>query len=109
VTVHSTQLGHNVAVGVSEVTLYTVPTGKRALLKGYVICNTSSSANELALELYNGATLLAFWREFLAIEETAGDTIIRTPWLVLDAGQALKAVAAHASVSVLLAGTELLL
>jgi hypothetical protein len=106
VSVHSNQLA-TVTVGTTEVTCYTVPTGKRTIVKNIVACNTNAAANTVAIEVYNGATLLAFFRLYTAIEETPGDTVSMLPWIVLNAGQTLKAVSAHASTVLLISGSEL--
>jgi hypothetical protein len=107
VSVHSNQLAATTGLGVTEITLYTVPTGKRTIVKSVILLNTNAAANIAALEVYNGATLLAFMRFYLAITATAGDTVNVSTWFVLNAGQTLKAIATKASVSVLISGSEL--
>lgn len=106
-TTRSTQLGIDVGVGTTEVTLYTVPTGKRSIVKGLQMTNTNAAANFTAIEVYSGATLLGFWREYMAAGGVTGDSITKELWLVLNAGQALKAVSHAASVSVIVSGAEL--
>jgi hypothetical protein len=107
VSVHSNQLAATTGLGTTEITLYTVPTGKRTIVKSIVLLNTNAAANIVAIEVYNGATLLAFMRFYLAIEATAGDTVNAQTWFVLNAGQTLKGIATKASASVLISGSEL--
>jgi hypothetical protein len=107
VSVHSNQLAATTGLGTTEITLYTVPTGKRTIVKSVVLLNTNAAANIAALEVYSGATLLAFMRFYLAITATAGDTVNAQTWFVLNAGQTLKGIATKASVSVLISGSEL--
>lgn len=108
-TVHSTQLGANEAVGTTEVTIYTVPANIRTIVKGLQLVNNSGSANFIALELYSGSTLLGYWREYMGAAGASGDSITKEIWMVMNAGQTFKAVCHAVSISVILSGSELVL
>lgn len=104
---HSTQLGANQAVATSVVTLYTVPAGKRTIVKSLVVSNNFAGANYVTILGYDGSTLLFTFDVFGLTNGTDGDTKFLLPWIVLNAGQALKAQALHSSVSIVASGAEL--
>jgi hypothetical protein len=106
VSVHSDLLAAAVQ-GTTEATLYTVPTGKRTIVKSVVACNTNAAANIVAIEGYSAGTLIWFYRVYLAIEATSGDSSLTLPWIVMDAGQQLRAVATKASAYLAISGSEL--
>lgn len=106
-TVHSNQLGHAFALGTVETTLYTVPANHRTIFKGYSACNYASGANVLTLLLYRASTNYHFWHEFLTASATNGDTVNREIWMVLLAGDQIRAIATAADLTVVVSGSEL--
>jgi hypothetical protein len=107
--VRSTQLGANAAVSTSETALYTVPTGKRTILKSVTINNGAASTNKTTILFRRSGTPFAYLKYYPSAANAAGDTIISSPWIVLNAGDAISAEAASASVGIVLSGAELTL
>ena len=108
-TVHSTQLGLALTIGTGGTTLYTVPAGKRTIVKSVVLQNLNAAAAQATIAIYNGATELAQWGVHLAAAGAAGDSNADQIWVVLNAGQRLKVFAGAASCSAVASGSELAL
>lgn len=108
-TVHSTQLGAAAAVGVAGVTVYTVPAGKRTILKGIWLRNTGGAANVAKLELTLVGGTSVFFYVNLDVSANAGNTVFLNLWVVMNAGDALKMTAAVNSVNIIASGAELTL
>lgn len=108
-TVHSTQLGAADAIGTGAVTLYTVPAGKRAILKNVTVKNNATSASYILLTFMHGATTLGYHDIQLTAAPTDGDSKSVAVWIVLNPGDSVHAVAHLSSLSCILSGTELTL
>lgn len=106
-TVHSTQLGADLTLGTGATTLYTVPAGKRTIVKSIVVCNGNAAANFVGFGVIRAGVTIANFRYFVAATSTSGDTVSDLPWIVLNAGDQLLAQAHLASVSVIVSGAEL--
>lgn len=108
-TVASAQLGSAAALGTSLSTIYTCPSGKRTIVKSLVVFNGASSTNVVTWELLAGATLLSTWNTHLATTGAAGDSVYEQPWIVMNAGDVLKAIASASGVRLVVSGTQLTL
>jgi hypothetical protein len=107
--VHSTQLGYNEAIAAVYTQLYQVPAGKRTILKGLTYQNTYSGDNRAYLRVTHSGAELWVWIEHLAAIGSAGESLVRQPWVVLNAGDKLEAYADHANLIVSAHGAELTL
>jgi hypothetical protein len=105
--VHSARLGRNATLTTGTVTLYTVPSMKRTIVKCVVVTNAAAAANHVLLTAFNGATLLFSMTIWVGAAGADGDTTIALPWIVLNSTEVLKATAGAATVSVVVSGTEL--
>lgn len=106
-TVHSTQLGYNNALGTVLTTLYTAPSGKRTIVKGIQIYNGAAAANQVTVEVTNAGGLVVTFNIHLGATGSATDTQLIDLWMVMNAGDSLKMVAGSAGVRVLVSGAEL--
>ena len=106
-TTHSTQLGANLDVGTTEHTLYTVPAGKRTIVKSLAACNYASAATTLFVKGKVGSTDV--WLLEIPLGGNTTDTRIwvQPVWIVMNAGDLLRVVANAASVSLVASGAEL--
>lgn len=105
--VHSTQLGAAAGVTNSGVTLYTVPSGYRTILKGLWIRNDTAAANVAEVALVTGAGTIAFLIP-LPASPTAGSTTFLSLWVVLNAGDELKFLSAPSTTAdVIASGAQL--
>jgi hypothetical protein len=107
VTVHSARLGAGVVTGAAVVTAYTVPAGKRTILKGVTAFNTNAAVNNLYIELFVGGALVAVWRVRCAATGNDGDSKSELPWIVLNVGDQIKVDCNAASMYYILSGAEL--
>jgi hypothetical protein len=110
VTVHSDRLGSGAALGAGNHTLYTVPTGKRTIVKSIWLRNNTAAAitGAWAVVITGGATISFF--QPLAATPAAGSTVKIEPWIVLRAGDALTvAGVAGSGVDAYVSGAELTL
>ena len=106
-TIASQQL-HAAAVPVTTpVTIYTVPSGKRTILKSIAVYNGWTSAQVVELYFYDGGTLLMAWPLYLGAIGTNADRILEAPWMVLLDGQIIKIVSDHSGAYAMLSGAEL--
>lgn len=108
-SVATKQLGWNNAVGTTQVTLYTCPSGHRTIVKSLVVRNGAVGSNILAVAILSGGVVAGAMRLYLAAGGTNGDTELLQPWMVMEAGDALIAQATAASVVVFASGAELTL
>jgi hypothetical protein len=106
--VHSARLATTIALGTSLTTLYTVPTGKRTIIKSVVAQNFTASTPTLTMGIYSGSTEIGQWSIHMASLGTVGDTQIVPVWIVMNAGELLKAFSSAASIGVVVSGTELI-
>ena len=107
--VASLQLATHDALGGTVQTLYTVPTGKRTIVKSIVTTNLDSSARIVIFYVTVGSTEEASFNVHEAASGAAGDTVILAPWIVLEAGQSLKAQTTGGTSRVIVSGAELTL
>jgi hypothetical protein len=106
-SVHSARLGYDSALGTTGVTLYTVPSGKRTIVKCITAFNATGSANRvLVIGEVSGNNAFVEGLHLAAIGSD-GESKTILPWHVLNAGDTIAAVADHSSVSVAVSGTEL--
>jgi hypothetical protein len=89
-TVHSTSLGHGASLSVALHTLYTVPTGKRSLVKWLTLYNHGASTNRVVVEVTLSGTDVVVADPILAAAGAANDYLQLALWIVLNAGDSLK-------------------
>ena len=88
-TVHSNLLFSGSFGDSSTHTLYTVPTGKRTIVKSIVPRNAGSSAGAVVIGLKNGATSEGNFGIWCTASGTNGDSAVVLPWIVLQVGWSL--------------------
>jgi hypothetical protein len=104
---HTNQLGiASLSAGVTT-TLYTVPTGKRTILKSVIVNNNHNAANNVSVYVYVGSLPVFIMTFYMAADGVDGDTKFALPWLVLEAGQILKAAPQFSTAYVACSGSEL--
>lgn len=108
-TVASKQLGFNAAVPTTGSTLYTVPTGKRTIVKSIVLHNNGGAAARANIAVLSGASTLFNYFVDLAASGAAGDSKTDAPWLVMEAGESLKLFASVGTIQAYASGAELTL
>lgn len=106
-TVHSTRLGYVTNLGTGGTTFYTVPSGKRTIVKCIHVFNQTGSANRALI--IGGAGGANVWVEaiHLAAIGSDGESKFTEPWYVLNVGDTIAGIADHANVTVSVHGTEL--
>jgi hypothetical protein len=87
--------------------VYTVPAGKRTIVKSLTCYNDHAGTNYLQVVGYTGATELFQVRVYMAAAGSTGDTQELMLWLVLNAGQTVEMAAEASGVQVLMSGAEL--
>jgi hypothetical protein len=109
VTVHSTQLGAKAGMATTLVTVYTVPSGKRTIVKGIWVRNAGAAATvcDVNLALSGGPSPSFFIA--LAATPAAGSTVFLPVWIVLNAGDVIKAAMNAGTGDLIVAGAELTL
>jgi hypothetical protein len=107
VTVHSTQLGAHQNVGASYVTLYTVPAGKRTIVKSIWARNSNAAAQVAAVQLLLASGADIFFFIPLAASPAAGSTLFMPLWVVLNQGDVIKYAAGGTNGDVIVSGAEL--
>lgn len=106
-TVHSTLLGHGASLAIGLHTLYTVPAGKRTIVKSITLYNHGAATNRVVLEATLGGTDTVIADPILAAAGAAGDWLQIACWIVLNAGDALKLSGQSAVVDATASGAEL--
>lgn len=106
-TVHSAQLGADPSLGTGTVTLYTVPAGVRTIVKNAIAKNLNGAASYVVFTFGDSAGDHGYYVLYMAASGSDGDSVTWNPWVVLNAGDWIKAVAHAASASVIISGTEL--
>lgn len=108
-TVHSTQLGRVSASDTSGHLLYTVPSGKRTILKSVTFQNGyTSGTNRIYLALDLGGVEI-YLTAVVPTEGSAGDTAYLLPWVVLNAGDTVTVKGAQEPYTCVVSGAELTL
>lgn len=108
-SVASQQLGGGSFTTGSYHTVYTVPAGKRTILKSMWLRNTFSGANIAKLNLHTGAFGDVYMYTNLVTSGSSGDTALIPLWVVLLPGDIIKIQPTQSSVEAILSGTELTL
>lgn len=83
----ATQFFSGVVNGTSVVTLYTVPTGKRAIIKHVTVLEVSGSSADAQLRLGSFGTI---YHWVLAAYSSAGDEGSSSFWIVINAGETIQ-------------------
>lgn len=109
VAVHSKRLGANAAVGTTDTTLYTCPSGSRTIVKGVQWQNLGATAAQARLKVFNGATQVMQYSTQLGALHAADDSDTREIWLVMNAGETLKVAMSAGTAMVAVSGAELTL
>jgi hypothetical protein len=104
VTVHSTQLGKNATITTAGSTLYTVPAGKRTIVKGIGLQNLHSAAQTVVITL--AGIDVGVW---LTALNTDGAGKFLEPWIVLNAGDHVQVSPLAGNCEAIIAGSELIL
>jgi hypothetical protein len=94
--------------GTTESTLYTVPTGKKVIIKDITICNTSSTDATISLSIVpSGNTAAASNRILASLKVTANSTVDITLSQVMNEGDFISGLQATAgALTVLISGVE---
>lgn len=108
-TVHSTLLGKGAALSVALHTLYTVPTGKRTILKSITLWNNFAATNRVVVELTLSGVTVVVLDPVLASTGSAGDSIYQPFWTVMDAGDTVAVAPQSHPADATLSGAELTL
>lgn len=106
--IRSQQLGANVAV-VSRVLLYTVPTGKRTIVKSLLAQNLASAAIRVVFDFAAGSTIYGYFCMHPAAALSSGETVYQDTWIVLEPGDTIHATGASTGAAVVVSGAELTL
>jgi hypothetical protein len=106
-TVHSTQLGANGAIAAGGATLYTVPAGKRTIVKSIVLQNNAAGANRIILriDLVGGGNFS--WGVTVGAASGASESMLIECWLVMNAGDVFKVNPTSSFVEALVSGAQL--
>lgn len=107
--VHSTQLGAHTGITTAGVTLYTVPAGKRTIVKS-VCFQSHAAASQRVFIVFSSATAgdIALGVTVGAIG-SATESMNYECWVVLNAGDKLKVVPVSDNVDAIASGAELVL
>lgn len=106
-TVHSTLLGKGAALSVALHTIYTVPSGKRTILKSITLWNNFAATNRVVVELVLGGTTVVVLDPVLASTGSAGDSIYVPFWTVMNAGDSIVVAPQSHPADVTASGAEL--
>lgn len=105
--VHSVQLGANSLITTTGVTLYTVPSGKRTILKSLIIENLHTATQRVIVTVKNGGTTKVQWVIWPAAGSSNGETVVQTLWVVLNVGDDIEIKPALGNVEAIASGAEL--
>jgi hypothetical protein len=96
-------------VGTSYALLYTVPSGKRTILKSVVALNGAAASNVLFVSLRNPSGEYAVFAVVMGSNSSDTRCAFVAPWIVLNASDTVYVIANAASVQVVMSGAELTL
>jgi hypothetical protein len=100
----STQLWKGVVSSTTVTTVYTVPAGKRAILKFVTVMNAGAATRDVQLRI-GGLGTIAHWN--LTAYGTGGDKATGTFWVVLNAGETIQVdLTVAGTVSMTISGSE---
>lgn len=103
-SVHSKQLGKSTSIGTSLVVLYTVPTGRRTIVKSVAVINTNGAAQRITMKFAG-----VYQTMHLAAATAAGESQEFQCWIVLNAGETLEISTGAATAYAIASGAELIL
>lgn len=103
------QLGHSDGITTSGATLFTVGTGKRAILKSLVLWNGHSATQRVILAVMDGATELFAFELWPGATNSATATLLWLPYLVMREGWSLKITPALGTIHAYASGASLTL
>jgi hypothetical protein len=109
VAVHSTSLIAASGLAAGATTLYTVPTGKRTIVKSVRMINGGAAAARVVLSRNGTGGVLGYWIAHLAAANAAGEDIELATWVVMNAGETLKLIAGGTTTALMVSGSELTL
>jgi hypothetical protein len=104
---HSTQLGHAAALGTTDSTIYTTPASTRTILKSIVAYNLAGSASWLLVTISNGGGTVGYVFGTMTAAGTNGACLMLAPWIVLNAGDVVKAHCETGTCGLILSGAQL--
>lgn len=93
----------------SRVLLYTVPTGKRTIVKSLLVQNNASATIRVIIDFTSGSTTYGYFCMHPAANASAGETVYQDTWIVLEPGDTIHAAAASTGAAVVISGAELTL
>lgn len=86
-TLRATQFGSGLISGTSVINIYTVPTGKKAIVKNLVLTNVSASSCDVNVRVGAFGT---WFTQHLAAYGFAGASVSLSLWAVFNAGDVLQ-------------------
>lgn len=99
--IHQLYSGRTSSTG--SVSVYTVPSGKRAVLRSINVYNVTGSGNRAFVSLSSGRNIFEIT---LAAANTAGGSVNQQVWLVLEPGDVIQIGNANATaIDYILSGT----
>ena len=108
-TVASKQLGSLVTANAGTYTLYTVPTGRRTIVKEIVVQNLAAAAQRIIMEVTFSGGATFQWVINVGAVNTATESISYPTWIVINAADVLKVIVSSNTASVLVSGAELVI
>lgn len=106
-TVHSTQLGYGVALSTGVHSIYTVPSGKRTIVKGILLQNLGAGTNRVVLNLVRAGGGTVQWGVTLGANASATESMNYQTWFVMNEGDELQVDPISYTLDVLVSGAEL--
>lgn len=91
----------------STITLYTVPTGKRTIIKSIHVTSSYSSTQRIVFAINNGTSDLAYFTVYCAATGTSGDTQDLEGWWVIEEGWKINISVPHPNANAFISGSEL--
>lgn len=107
--VHSTRLVGQTGLTSGTTNLYTVPAGKRTIVKSILVVNADAAAKRIVLKAMASGVDFCFWVFYCTAVATNGEQQFMEPWTVLNAGEVIRLVAAGTGCTVVISGAELTL
>jgi hypothetical protein len=109
VSVASKQLGLGGPIPTTGATIYTVPAGKRTIVKSIQLQNNHTAAQRIIFSVWVAGVNTFAWGVTPGAAASATESMLLTPWLVLEAGQVLKVQPISGTCQLLVSGAELTL
>lgn len=108
-TVHSTQLGHGTAITTAGSVIYTVPAGKRAIVKSVALLNLYAGTNRVLVNFTLAAGGSVYLATTLGAFASATESIQLNTWVVLNPGDKIEIDPGSGNVTAIASGAELTL